>query len=86
MVELTAAELALLEKDYPTFQKARRSRKVTRQSDHQSGTSPVDDGDLNTSAEPPLHELDCLPICCAKGCLTTVTGREIVERRRSIEK
>ncbi len=86
MVELTAAALALLEKDYPTFQKARRSRKVTRQSDHPSGTSPVDDGDLNTSAEPPLHELDCLPICCDKGCLTTVTGREIVERRRSIEK
>ena len=86
MVELTAAELALLEKDYPAFQKARRSRKVPRQSDHQGETSLVDDDDLNTSAEAPLQELDRLPICCDKGCLTTVTGREIVERRQSIEK
>ncbi len=39
MVELTAAELALLEKDYPGFQTSHRSRKVARPSDQEAGDS-----------------------------------------------
>jgi hypothetical protein len=86
MVELTAAELVLLEKDYPAFPPSHRSRKVARQSDHQTGNSQFDDGDINASDEQPAQELDRLPICCDKGCLATLTGREILERRLSIEK
>ncbi len=86
MVELTATELAQLEKDYPAFQHTHRPRKLARQSDHQTGTSRIDDGDLNESAEQLAHEVDRLPMCCDKGCLATLTGREILERRLSIEK
>jgi len=56
MVELTAAELVLLEKDYPAFPPSHRSRKVARQSDHQTGNAQFDDGDINASDEQPAQE------------------------------
>lgn len=40
----------------------------------------------NNSSSPAAEELDHLPICCEKSCLTILTGREIQERRQSFQK
>ena len=64
MVDLTAKELARLEKDYPAFQPSHRSRKYARQSDYATGQSPMADGDIHESTESPAEEVDRLPMCC----------------------
>jgi len=46
----------------------------------------MDNGDTDNSLEQATEELEHLPICCEKGCLTILTGREILERRRSLQK
>ncbi len=44
------------------------------------------DVDIDEPTESPAQEVERLPICCEKGCLTTLTGREILERRQSVQK
>ncbi len=40
------------------------------------------DVDIDEPTASPAHEVERLPLCCEKGCLTTLPGREILERRQ----